>query len=83
MITGKTKILCAGQRVALRVATLGGTCDALSTISWAHNLLRLGLGDDLRARPVRVDCVQDVSYNTRLQGICSTLVSITVLKPVL
>ena len=35
MITGKTKFLCAGQRVALRVATLGGTCDALSTISWA------------------------------------------------
>ncbi len=35
MITGKTKFLCAGQRVAFRVATLGGTCDALSTISWA------------------------------------------------
>jgi hypothetical protein len=32
---GKTKFLCAGQRVALHVATLGGTCDALSTISWA------------------------------------------------
>ena len=59
MITGKTKFLCAGQRVALRVATLGGTCDALSTISWAHNLLRLGLGDGLRARPMHVDlCVE-------------------------
>ena len=35
MIIRKTKILCAGQRVALCVATLGGACDALSTISWA------------------------------------------------
>ena len=69
MIIRKTKVLCAGQRVALRVATLGGACDALSTISWDTIPVVIVAWGRPSGQAVARDCVVRDAHKTKPRDI--------------